>query len=202
MQHAERDRDPAARRICPAAPWWRNHLNDWEPRGGIAWAPLNKFVFRAGAGMFHGRDAISQTSALGQLPPNDRTATLNNVTFSQLAPFNPDTPQPPTLLGSLDPIYFNPLSYQYSAGVQYQAGAKRRAGSQLRRQPSDSPGPQPGHQPDRCFGVCWARTRATLNPDLYRPYLGYSDILRKWARRHHTLQLFAGVRQPALHLGL
>ena len=71
--------------------------------------------------MFHGRDAISQTSALGQLPPNDRTATLNNVTFSQLAPFNPNTPQPPTLLGSLDPIYNNPLSYQYSAGLQYQA---------------------------------------------------------------------------------
>jgi hypothetical protein len=41
---------------------------------------------------------ISQTSALGQLPPNDRTATLNNVTFVQQAPFNPHTPQPPPSL--------------------------------------------------------------------------------------------------------
>lgn len=27
-----------------------------------------------------------------------------------------------TRLGSLDPIYFNPLSYQYSAGTQCQVG--------------------------------------------------------------------------------
>lgn len=79
----------------------------------------DKLVFRTGAGMFHGRDAISQTSALGQLPPFDRTATLTGVTLSSLTAFNPNLPQPPTTLQTLEPNYDNPLSYQYSAGIQY-----------------------------------------------------------------------------------
>ena len=173
-----------------------NHLNDWEPRGGIAWAPLRKFVFRAGAGMFHGRDAISQTSALGELPPNDRTATLNNVTFSQLAPFNPATPQPPTLLQTLDPIYDNPLSYQYSAGTQYQLAQNavlevNYVGSHQIHQ---------GRNRDINQVVSSALLGAyqgTLNPDLYRPYLGYSDIFvngRDATTRYNSLQVLANRR--------
>ena len=173
-----------------------NHPNDWEPRGGIAWAPYNKFVFRAGAGMFHGRDAISQTSALGQLPPNDRTATLNNVAFSQLSPFNPNTPQPPTLLGSLDPIYFNPLSYQYSAGVQYQLA--RNAVLEV-----NYVGSHQIHQGRNrdinqvAASALLGAYEGTLNPDLYRPYLGYSDIFvngRDATTRYNSLQVFANRR--------
>jgi hypothetical protein len=173
-----------------------NHPNDWEPRGGIAWAPLRKFVFRAGAGMFHGRDAISQTSALGQLPPNDRTATLNNVTFSQLAPFNPNTPQPPTLLGSLDPIYFNPLAYQYSAGLQYQLAQStileiNYVGSHQIHQGRNRDINQV--ESSALLGAY----QGTLNPDLYRPYLGYSDIFvngRDGTSRYNSLQVFTNRR--------
>ena len=173
-----------------------NHLNDWEPRGGIAWAPLRKFVFRAGAGMFHGRDAISQTSALGELPPNDRTATLNNVTFLQLAPYNPATPQPPTLLQTLDPIYYNPLSYQYSAGAQYQLAQNavlevNYVGSHQIHQ---------GRNRDInqvASSALLGAYQGTLNPDLYRPYLGYSDIFvngRDATTRYNSLQVFANRR--------
>jgi outer membrane receptor protein involved in Fe transport len=173
-----------------------NHPNDWEPRGGIAWAPFRKFVFRAGAGMFHGRDAISQTSALGELPPNDRTATLNNVTFSQLAPFNPSTPQPPTLLQTLDPIYFNPLAYQYSAGTQYQLAKDailevNYVGSHQIHQ---------GRNRDInqvASSALLGAYEGTLNPDLYRPYLGYSDIFvngRDATTRYNSLQVFANRR--------
>lgn len=177
----------------------RNHWNDWEPRLGIAWSPLNKFVFRAGGGMFHGRDAISQTSALGQLPPNDRTATLNNVTFSQLAPFNPATPQPPTLLGSLDPTYFNPLSYQYSAGFQYQAARDtvielNYVGSHQIHQ---------GRNRDINqipYNDLLSAYQGTLNPDFYRPFLGYSQIYvngRDGTTRYNSFQLFANRRFAA-----
>ena len=174
----------------------RNHWNDWEPRGGIAWSASSKLVFRAGAGMFHGRDAISQTSSLGQLPPNDRTATLNNVTFSQLAPFNPATPQPPTLLGSLDPVYFNPLSYQYSAGAQYQLARDavlevNYVGSHQIHQ---------GRNRDInqvASSALLGAYEGTLNPDQFRPYLGYSDIFvngRDATSRYNSLQILANRR--------
>jgi len=173
-----------------------NHPNDWEPRGGIAWAPIQKFVFRAGAGMFHGRDAISQTSALGELPPNDRTATLNNVTFPQLAPFNPATPQPPTLLQTLDPIYFNPLAYQYSAGAQYQLAPNavlevNYVGSHQIHQGQNRDINQVASS------ALLGSYEGTLNPDLYRPYLGYSDIFvngRDATSRYSALQVFANRR--------
>jgi hypothetical protein len=174
----------------------RNHWNDWEPRLGIAWSPLSKFVFRAGTGMFHGRDAISQTSLLGQLPPNDRFATLNNVTFSQLAPFNPDTPQPPTQLGALDPVYYNPLNYQYSAGLQYQAARDtvielNYVGShQIHQGRNRNINQIP-------YSDLLGAQQGTLNPDLYRPYLGYSQLYvngRDATTRYNSMQVFANRR--------
>ncbi|MGI8958485.1 MAG: carboxypeptidase regulatory-like domain-containing protein [Bryobacteraceae bacterium] len=184
-----------------------NHKNDWEPRGGIAWAPgflAKKFVFRTGAGTFHGRDAISQTSALGQLPPNNRTASLNNITFSQLvpgqlSPFNPNTPQPPTLLQALDPTYNNPLAYQYSAGVQYQAA--RDTVLEL-----DYVGSHQIHQgrnrdinqtPNIILPSIY---QGIVNPDLFRPYLGFSHIYvngRDGTSRYNALQFFANHRFTA-----
>ncbi len=183
----------------PSSALVQNHPNDWEPRGGLAWSPINKFVFRAGAGMFHGRDAISQTSALGELPPNDRTATLNNVTFSQLSPFNPNTPQPPTLLQTLDPVYKNPLSYQYSAGTQYQATKTtvielNYVGSHEIHQ---------GRNRDINqipYSDLLGAYQGTLNPDLYRPYLGYSQIYvngRDGMSRYNALQAFVNHRFSA-----
>ncbi|MFN7992284.1 MAG: carboxypeptidase regulatory-like domain-containing protein [Bryobacteraceae bacterium] len=178
-----------------------NHLNDWEPRGGIAWSPNRKLAIRTGAGIFHGRDAISQTSALGQLPPNDRTASLNGISFSQLtpgqlAPFNPLTPQPPTVLGALDPTYYNPESYQYSAGLQYQFASNtvfeaNYVGSHQIHQGRNRDINQTPYQylPDIYAG--------NLNPDLVRPFLGYSHIYvngRDGTSRYNSLQLFANHR--------
>lgn len=179
----------------------RNHTNDWEPRGGIAWAPFGnrKLAIRAGAGIFHGRDAISQTSTLGQMPPNDRTASLNNVTFAQLAPFNPNTPQPPTVLHALDPIYANPQSYQYSAGLQYQAARNtvlelNYVGSHQIHQGRNR---DINQVPDQYLPGAYL---GTLNPDLYRPFLGYSDIIinaRDGTSRYNSLQFFANRRFSA-----
>lgn len=184
-----------------------NHKNDWEPRGGIAWSPgllAKKFVFRAGAGIFHGRDAISQTSALGQLPPNDRTASLNNIAFSQLvpgqlSPFNPNTPQPPTLLQSLDPTYNNPLAYQYSAGAQYQA-------AQNTVLELDYVGTHQIHQGrnrdinQTPYAVLPSVYQGIANPDLFRPYLGFNHIYvngRDGTSRYNALQFFATHRFTA-----
>jgi outer membrane receptor protein involved in Fe transport len=176
----------------------RNHKNDWEPRVGIAWSilPSHKLVVRSGGGFFHGRDAISQTSALGQLPPNDRTVSMDNVTFSELAAFNPNTPQAPLLLHGLDPIYYHPLSYQYSAGLQYQLGPStvveaNYIGSHQIHQGRN----RDLNQVPEAYRL--ATYENAIDSNLYRPYLGYSNIIingRDATSRYNSLQLFASHR--------
>ena len=176
----------------------QNHFGDWEPRFGFAWDIFKnkKLVLRSGAGVFHGRDAISQTSALGLPPPNDRTATLNNVSFRDLSPFNPLTPQPPVLLQVLDPIYFNPQSYQYSFGFQYSLSNSTTleanyVGSHQIHQGRNRDINQTDPQYQR------AVYDGTLNPDLVRPYLGFSHIYmneRAASTRYNSLQLYANRR--------
>jgi outer membrane receptor protein involved in Fe transport len=178
----------------------KNHPNDWEPRLGVAWAPglfHDKLVFRTGAGMFHGRDAISQTSALGQLPPYDRTATLTGVSISSLGAFNPNLPQPPTSLQTLEPNYDNPLSYQYSAGVQYSVTpdtvlAVGYAGSHQIHQGLNVDINQVPYAD--LLGVYQYENSGGstgINPDTVRPYLGYSHIFvnsREAVTRYNSLQ--------------
>jgi len=99
------------------------HYKDFEPRVGFAWAPLanKKLLLRVGGGVYHGRDAFSQNSATGQLPPFNNNPVLNGVSFSSMTtPFNPATPQPAGALNVLEKSYPNPQSYQYSLGVQYE----------------------------------------------------------------------------------
>lgn len=178
-----------------------NYPNEWEPRGGLAWSPgflHDKMVFRIGAGIFHGRDAISQTSALGQLPPFDRVATLTGVNVSSLAAFNPDLPQPPTAIHSLAENYMIPVNYQYSAGIQYSLNpdtvlAVGYAGSHQVHQGLNI---DVNQVPSADFlGVYqYENSGGTvgINPDSVRPYLGYSDIFmnsRLAATRYDALQL-------------
>jgi outer membrane receptor protein involved in Fe transport len=173
----------------------------WEPRGGIAWSPgifRDKLVFRMGAGIFHGRDAISQTSALGLLPPNDRTATLSGVNISTLTTFNPDLPQPPTQLHTLDPIYNIPVSYQYSAGIQYSLNsdtvfALGYAGShQVHQGVNVDINQVPSAYFLDVYNYVSSGGATGINPDTVRPYLGYSDIFtntREAVTRYNSLQL-------------
>jgi hypothetical protein len=179
----------------------QNYPNQWEPRGGIAWSPAlfhDKLVYRMGAGIFHGRDAISQTSALGELPPNDRTATLTGVNISSLAPFNPSLPQPPTTLQTLAPNYQIPVSYQYSAGVQYSVNtdtllAVGYAGShQVHQGLNVNINQVPYGDLLGVYDYENSGGSLGINPDTVRPYLGYSNIYvntRQAVTRYNSLQV-------------
>jgi outer membrane receptor protein involved in Fe transport len=180
-----------------------NHPNGWEPRGGIAWSPKifkDKLVYRIGAGIFHGRDAISQTSALGQLPPFDRTGTLTGVNISSLTAFNPDAPQPPSTLHTLQQQYDIPVNYQYSTGFQYSLTsdtvlAVGYAGShQIHQGLNVDINQVPSAD---FFGVYQYENSGGstgINPDTVRPYLGYSDIFvntRQAVTTYNSLQISA-----------
>lgn len=181
------------------------HMNYWEPRFGLAWVPGvldKKLVFRGGFGIYHGRDAGSQTSALGRQPPFDIVASIDNTTFSQLAPFNPALPQPPAELSALGAVHNYPAGYQYSAGVQYQLGSNTTletdyVGSHqihLGRN-RDINQPLPQYQLPIYEGLVGANT--------VRPYLGYSIINlneRDGISRYNSLQVFANHRVD--HYGL
>ncbi|MGH9620879.1 MAG: carboxypeptidase regulatory-like domain-containing protein [Bryobacteraceae bacterium] len=178
-----------------------NYPNEWEPRGGIAWAPAlfhDKLVYRMGAGIFHGRDSISQTSALGELPPFDRTATLTGVSIGSLAPFNPLLPQPPTSLLTLAPDYMIPVSYQYSAGIQYGVNSDTvlaigYAGTHSIHQGLNIDVNQvPSADFLSVYQYDSSGGALGVNPATVRPYLGYSDIFtvsRVAVTRYNALQL-------------
>jgi outer membrane receptor protein involved in Fe transport len=97
----------------------KEYYNDWEPRVGIAYQARNWMVVRAGFGIFGGRDAVSQTSSLGQQGRFDTIATLNGVTYGDLAPFNPAEPQPTVNVRAQAQDYKTPTSYQYNLTTQY-----------------------------------------------------------------------------------
>jgi outer membrane receptor protein involved in Fe transport len=103
-----------------------NHYGDFEPRIGIAWQPgaIKNLVVRTGFGIFAGRDALSQNSSLGSQLPNDIFANVNSGSFSSLAPFDFNSPQPPASIFALATPYKSPTTYQYNFGVQYQVGSK------------------------------------------------------------------------------
>ena len=176
------------------------HMNDWEPRIGLAWVPgvLNKkLVFRGGFGIYHGRDAGSQTSALGRQPPFDIVASIDNITYSQLAAFDPALPQPPASLSALGAVHNPPSSYQYSAGFQYQLGNNTTletdyVGSHqvhLGRN-RDINQPLPQYQLPIYEGLVGANN--------VRPYLGYSIINlneRDAVSRYNSLQVFMNHRE-------
>ncbi|MGH9712381.1 MAG: carboxypeptidase regulatory-like domain-containing protein [Candidatus Acidiferrales bacterium] len=96
-----------------------NYYNDWEPRVGVAYQARNWAVVRAGFGIFEGRDAVSQTSSLGQQGKFDTIATLSNVTYGQLAPFDPGLPQPTVGIRAQAQNYKTPTSYQYNLTTEY-----------------------------------------------------------------------------------
>lgn len=177
-----------------------NHFNEWEPRFGLAWVPWGskRLVIRAGAGIYHARDANSITSQLGVLPPYNHNAFLAGLTFSDLAPgrlspFNPNTPQAPLYLtGALDKTFYNPQSQQYSLGFQYEI----RPETTLE---INYVGSHQIHQArNRDLNQVPEKYRHDVaeflvNPDLVRPYLGYNVIFvneRAGASRYNSLQTF------------
>ena len=188
------------------------HYRDFEPRVGFAWAVprfSKKLLIRAGGGIYHGRDAFSQNSATGQLPPFNNNPALHGITFSTMtAPFNPATPQPAGQLNVLEKSYPSPQSYQYSLGVQYELMPRtslevnyvgsRQIHLGWNRNINQVPA---GYQPavanfvnNGCTPDLVPTPASTcVDPNTVRPFLGYDFINvneRAATSRYNSLQVF------------
>jgi outer membrane receptor protein involved in Fe transport len=173
-----------------------NYYGDWEPRVGFAYQARNWVVVRGGFGIFEGRDAASQTSSLGQQPPFDLIPALRGVTYADLAPFNPDTPQPPLNLRAQDQFYKTPTSYQYNLTTQYLLTKNTTldvayVGSHaihIGRNQNINQVPDE----DRL-----AVAEGLVNADTVRPFIGYSIINmneRAGSASYNSLQIFFNQR--------
>src|SRR5262249_6380408 len=149
-------------------------------------------------------EAVSETSSLGIQPPFDHVASLNGITFADLAPgrlspFSAALPQPPLNLLALAQAYRPPQSQQFSGGFQVApcqettlevnyVGAR---GKYLGRNRNINQVPD-------AFRA--AVVEDGLNPDLVRPYLGYSRINlneRVGTSAYNSLQVFLSRRMSA-----
>jgi outer membrane receptor protein involved in Fe transport len=185
----------------------KEYYNDWEPRVGLAYQPRNWMVVRAGFGIFGGRDAVSQTSSLGQQGRFDTIATLNNVAYGDLAPFNPAEPQPTVNVRAQAQNYKTPTSYQYNLTTQYlitknttlEVGYVGSHQIHIGRNRNINQVPDAQRLAVANFenGVDCNMNPCNSNPDTVRPFIGYSIINlneRAGSSSYNSLQVFFNQR--------
>ncbi len=109
----------------------RPDTNDFAPRVGVAWTPLERLALRGGVGIFYQQfDRYGSESQLGlnlpQLVDASITANTGNdapaFTFAQgFTPLNAQTVNPAVVQWRIqDPDQKTPIVYQFSVGPEYQ----------------------------------------------------------------------------------
>ena len=169
------------------------HYNEFEPRIGFSYDPLNtgRFVLRGGFGIYHSQDSVDHAVNIGANPPFNAQAFLFGTSFSQIGPILPGTPQPPFGLAALDRTRPDPTSYQYSFGYQYAPREKTIiemdyvGGHEIHI----------GRNLDINQVPAWAQPLVVAGqaPSLFRPYRGYESIIlnqRGGTARYNSLQVF------------
>jgi len=164
----------------------QNHWNNWGPRIGFAYdvTGTGKTIVRGGFGMMYERVQGNDMYDSGGNEPFSDNIGLGNVAFSNpglnlatgTAPVSP-IPVPSINEGLLSNDYKNPVSMQYSFGVQQQLGRESvlsiaYVGNQNRHQTTSAEINLP---PESMLGALTGKTD-TLPYLQAVPYTGFDDI--------------------------
>ena len=150
----------------------KTHYNVWEPRFGVSYRFNPKTVFRSGAGMFHNRVTLNDSTLLGGNAPIQFKVGVQNGLVD--APTGTTPGVFPLLMTMQDPDFKHPTAYNWSAGVQRELPWKivatvdyvGRRGLYLQRERNINQLRVPGT----------VQANPGVNPDALRPYLGFSTI--------------------------
>jgi hypothetical protein len=169
----------------------KNTWNTFAPRVGFAFdlTGRQRTLLRAGIGIFYERLAGNEEYNMGGNSPFSFTPSPNNVYFSDPS-VSATTGQRsstaifPAGMTTLSAAYEIPTAVQWSFGIQHQltndavmsvsyvgnSNYHQSMGRNINTLPKDDP-----NRLGVCGGTC-GYTGAALNPNLYRPYRGWSSI--------------------------
>jgi hypothetical protein len=174
----------------------------YGPRLGLAYAIDNKTVFRAGGGVFYERVVAGMTRTQATDPPFVRDPELLYGNLSSIA--SSSSIQSPVGISGLSGDGHIPTVYNFSAGIQRELPIKflldvSYVGSISRHLVmlypiNDTPFGSawlPQNQ-DPTLGAPKDNGTTTENPNLYRPYLGYSGPVTSSFSNYGYIDNFGG----------
>jgi hypothetical protein len=147
------------------------HKNVFEPRAGMSYAFNDKTVARIGAGVFHNRVTLNDSTLLGGNPPIQLKVGVTNGLADN--PAGTQARTFPLVMTMQDPVFNHPVAYAFSAGVQRELPFStvidityvNRLGRNLQRERNINqllPGT--------------LQANPSINANALRPYLGFGAI--------------------------
>jgi hypothetical protein len=163
------------------------HATVFEPRVGVAYRLNQKTALRLGAGIYHTRVTLNDSTLLGGNPPIQFKVGVTNGLVDQ--PTGASRADFPLVMTEQDPVFKHPTAYNWSLSFQRELPLDMvidttyvgRVGTHLQRERNINQ-LQPGT----------IQANPGVNPNALRPYLGFATIrLSENAGRstYHGLQV-------------
>ena len=109
----------------PGTPLWKAQKDDFAPRLGVAWQPIPRWAFRAGAGIFYDlgySDAANGDSAFPYVQDRMIFNTSFPLSAANAAPVPFRTTPPVVYLAVVNPHHVLPRTYEWNAAVERTLG--------------------------------------------------------------------------------
>jgi hypothetical protein len=165
--------DPAVQKLFRGLPrgFSETHKNVFEPRLGVSYAINEKTIARLGAGVFHNRVTLNDSTLLGGNPPIQLKVGVTNGIADN--PVGTTARTFPLVMTMQDKVFNHPTAYDFSAGVQRELTFSTvvdvtyvgRLGRNLQRERNLNQ-LQPGT----------IQANLGINANALRPYLGFGAI--------------------------